>query len=299
MRNALVIMNPIAGARWGARTPARIRKRLKEQEIEAEIIQTAQRGDAETIAREKRKDYDMVVAAGGDGTVNEVASGLLRTDTPLGILPLGTANVFARDLGIPLSLKGASGVLAAGVSRAIDVGLACFPSEGVERIFLCMAGVGLDADAAHAYKGVRGTSSRYHQYVVPILQSIRDFHFPEIRVSIEGSPLLKPATSVIVGNIRTYGGPFRPTPRADPHDGLLDVCAVSVKNTRDLLRCLWGIMGGRHLRYRYVTHVAAREVRLESEDPVRVQLDGDAVGLLPANLSVVPRGLVVIAPKPD
>ncbi|NOZ21842.1 MAG: diacylglycerol kinase family lipid kinase [Planctomycetes bacterium] len=296
MKNALIILNPIAGARRGADLSARLRRMLLEEGVDATITETARRGDAETIAREEHAHYDMVVGAGGDGTVNEVASGLHGTDTPLGILPLGTANVLARELGIPLGMKGACRVLASGVPRAIDVGLALFPSRNTGHPFLSMAGAGLDAAVAHAYKAVRRKSSRYHQYVVPILLSIRDFHFPEIHVSLDGRPLAKPATSVIAGNIRTYGGPFRPTPHAEPDDGLLHVCAVHVRNTRDLLRCLWGTMTGRHIDYPDVTYATAREVRIESGDHVRVQLDGDAVGRLPVQLSILPRGLSVIAP---
>ena len=298
MRNALIIMNPVAGARRAADLPSRVRRMLAEQGVSAEIAETARRGDAEAIARKQRDSYDIVVGAGGDGTVNEVALGLYGGGTPLGILPLGTANVLARELSIPLSVKGACAVLAGGAPRAIDVGLARFPSRDVERTFLSMAGAGLDAAVAHAYKNVRGKSSRYHQYVVPILRSIRDFHFPNIQVIVDGVSITRPATSVIVGNTPTYGGPFRPTPHADPHDGLLDVCLVHVRNTRDMLRCVWGTIGGRHAAYPDVTHVRGGEVRLQSEDPVRVQLDGDAIGRLPVRLSIIPLGLSVIAPNP-
>lgn len=296
MRIALVILNPIAGAYARKDFASFLRVTLAREGIEADIHETRHRGDAESVTRERAKEFDLAIAAGGDGTVNEVASGMAATGVPLGIIPLGTANVLARELAIPCRVKEACRAIAGGRTRQMDVGVARFSADRVRRLFLCMAGAGFDATVADEYKRVRGGSSRYDHYVLPVLRGLWDFDFQAIRVTVDGKPLPKPATTVIAANTRSYGGPFTMAPDARVDDGLLHVCAVLARNHRDLLHCMWGATTGRHITYRDVLYVSGKRISMEAEGAVHFQVDGDAVGYLPTEVSIQPRALCVIAP---
>ena len=296
MKNVLVILNPIAGARKAANLASRLRRLFRGNGMEAEVFETARRGDAEAAVRRRCREFDAVIAAGGDGTINETAAGLYGAAVPLGIIPLGTGNVLAQELGIPLDIEEACRVAARGALRLLDIGVVRWEADGTQRTFLCMVGTGFDAAVAHTYKLVRGTSSRVHRYVPLILKRLCDFEFSPIQVTVDGVAVAESATSVIVGNTRAYGGPFVPTPCASPYDGVLDVCIFFCRNPRDLLHCLWGVHTGKHLEYPTVSYLRGREIRLASKADVHVQVDGDAVGLLPVTIFMVPSRLSLIAP---
>lgn len=264
------------------------------------LLATAAAGHARELAAQAvRNGFRTIIAAGGDGTANEVLNGM--ADAPgglasarLGILPLGTVNVFARELGLPLHPSRAWQILRQGRERRVDVGRAEFTgARGRERrCFLQLAGAGLDSRAIELTEWEVKKKVGPLAYLYAGLKALREAH---PLVTAEASGALA-GEWVAVGNGRFYGGPFPLFPKARLDSGLLEVCAIpKVSLGRApavlagfLFACMAGLSGARR--------GAAAKVELSSPDRVWLQLDGENVGQLPATLTVEHRALRVIAP---
>jgi YegS/Rv2252/BmrU family lipid kinase len=261
---------------------------------------TAAPGEARRLAAQAvREGFGTIVAAGGDGTANEVVNGI--TDVPgglaaarLGLLPLGTVNVFARELGLPRHLDGAVKTLAAGKETTIDLGRVDFGSNGgaQSRCFLQLAGAGVDSRAIELVEWNLKKMVGPLAYVVAGLQAARETQ-PVITVQCE-SPLS--GELVLLGNGRFYGGSFAFFPAADLRDGLLDVCVFPKITWPRAAKLVGGLLTGRVHRWRSALRLQSSQVRLTSPTRVALQLDGENVGELPATLSVLPKALRVIVP---
>ncbi len=283
-----VICNPAAG-RGGRRKLEAATRHLESGGVRIVHRETSRRGDAETLARAAAGQRpDAVVVAGGDGTINEVVNGLAYSGVPLGILPLGTANVFALELGLPRDPLGAAEAVLRGRPRTVDLG------KAGERYFLVMAGVGFDAQVIyHLDLGLKAMLGKL-AYVatgfrVLLAPPRRSF---EVRV---GSETIV-GYGAIIGRGRYYGGSFQATPLARLDRPELDVCVFTRAGTRSVLRYVLGIASGRHLAYPDVVYRKADRLALCSNVPLRVQADGDLVGTLPLDFSVAERALTVLVP---
>ena len=262
MKRILVIFNPAA----------RHAKRLMTRREGVTFAPTQGPGDATRIAAAAR-DYDLVVAAGGDGTINEVVNGL--TGVPLGVLPLGTANVFAKELGLPARLDAAWRVLEVGRTRRIDLGCAEF--AGQTRHFVQLAGVGFDAQA------VRSVDLKLKKIIGPVSYVVAGFKL-----------LRTPGAAVLIGNGRYYGGKVPVFPKARLDDGLLDVCEFERFGWRELCRYLPAILVGKHTGLRGVRYYQTAELHCRLVAPV--ELDGEDAGDAPVKFSVKPGALQVVVP---
>lgn len=257
---------------------------------DAELILTKRAGHAGVEAG--RTGADCVVAVGGDGTVNEIVNGMKDTDAMLAILPMGTANVVARELGISCDPEAIADLIAGEVTRRIDVGV-----TGGKR-FLLGAGAGLDAAIVKAVSDRRGASSSYLKWIWPTISTGFGYAYPEIRVSVDGKVVSETAHYAIVGNCRYSAGLFEATPRAKIDDGLLDVCMLHNLNPVRLAALALQIRGGRFLNRKDVTYVQGREISFApaSDDAAPLQIDGDPAGNLPADFTIDPGALRVVAP---
>ena len=200
---------------------------------DAVIKTTIGPGDAEAQAeRAVEQGYTTIVAAGGDGTINEVVNGIGTAPVALGILPMGTVNVFAMELGIPFNLESAWKVVRAHHVRRLDL------ASANGHLFVQMAGVGLDAQIVQRnkrdIKAVLGPLS----YLLTATRVAAEKP-PRLRVSSEGHPTVE-GSFVLVGNGRFYGGPFALFNEADPQDGLLDICVFKYMNYLHLMRYFRG-----------------------------------------------------------
>jgi YegS/Rv2252/BmrU family lipid kinase len=278
-----IIINPAAR---GAR--ARL-DRLQRLTHGAIIRQTEGPGDAEAHAeRAVEQGYDTVVAAGGDGTINEVVNGLGAAPVALGILPMGTVNVFAMELGIPFDLQAAWKVIRERKVRAIDV------ASANDHLFVQMAGVGLDA--AIVQRVNRGTKRMLGplSYLLTATQVAIEKP-PRLRVLVEDKVVAE-GSFVLVGNGRYYAGPFALFNEADLHDGLLDVCVFPSTNYLALMRYFRGALFGEISRFSDVHYFKARRLVVEANREVPVEADGEFIGHAPVNFSVKHRRLRVLVP---
>ncbi len=284
---ACVIFNPAARGEKARR----FRRQLDAIGATCALKRTTGPNDARRLAAEAvREGHELVVAAGGDGTLNEVLNGI--GDTPdgfarvaLGLLPLGTVNVFARELAIPLSVEKAWNVIQAGRETRIDLPSVEFQANGVKqrRYFAQLAGAGLDARA------IELVSWPLKKRVGPLA-----YVWAGLKALAETLPPIKAASTnrqaagelILIGNGRLYGGNYRLLPHADLRDGLLDVCVFPRAGWWTLMRCALPLLARGKVPNGVVQRFQAESFTLMSESPVPFELDGELVGHLPATFSI-------------
>ncbi len=296
MRGRIVIIaNPVSGSGKGLRLAREVARRLAERGETPEVVETARAGDACRLAG-GCAGAAVVAAVGGDGTVNEVLNGLCPGPA-LAMIPGGTANVLAKELGLPRDADGLARTLAEGREIPWDLGVDA--SRG--RKFLLFASAGYDAHVVHLFHAARKGPVRMRQYLWWGMKSILEFRAPRIGVELDGAALGE-AAWVIVSNVAAYGGPLVFTPRAKADDGSFEVLVQRGRGRFDVVkmfaRAFTGWLSGDELPLPGVSLHRARRVRLSSLDgaPVPLQVDGDPGGHLPADLELVPGGVRVLAP---
>lgn len=294
---ACIIFNPAARGNHARR----FRRHLDQWTQTAELRATTAAGHARAFAAEAvREGFDTLIAAGGDGTCHEVLNGI--GDVPegfarvrLGVLPLGTVNVFARELNLPLRVEAAWGLMQSGGETRVDVGRVEFgpPAQRQTRYFLQMAGAGLDARA------IELVSWRCKQWTGPLAYvwaGLRALAERPASIRLGGSYPAMPAGLVLVGNGRFYGGPFRVFPEADLRDGLLDVCMFPRVNWFTALGCGLSLLAIRRLPESAVVRVRATEFELSAPARVPLEADGELIGQLPARFTMLRQAVRVLAP---
>lgn len=293
---ARIIANPMSG---GLHSDAALRELadtarwLTTNGLPTELRLTRRPGHATELAREAAVGgMEMVIAAGGDGTVNDVIQALAGYRTALGVLPMGTVNVWAREMGIGLSAVEAREVLLHGVRRRVDLGRAG------QRYFLMMAGIGFDAEVARRVEHgrLKRVGLKLLEYLTTVGILSLTHQSDTIRIAIGAHRRQTDVLMVIIGNTRLYAGALTFTQRAVADDGLLDVVVIGsgglLHRVNVLGRAFLRLPAtGPHVRYQRVV-----SVRLESRSPVSVQVDGEVIGYLPMTFSVAPRALSVIVP---
>lgn len=286
MNKTLVILNPAANSQRAKRQRARVETIARNSVICA----TSCSGEAEGLARRAVLDgFEKIVAAGGDGTIHEVVNGLAGTDAVLGLLPMGTMNVFATELGLPANdLSLCWDIIERGKTRLIDL-----PSAN-GRHFAQLAGVGLDAQV------VKETSSALKRSLGPLsylIQAAQIAARVPPRLSIESeNASIEEGSFVLVGNGRLYGGPFPFFKQALLDDGLLDVVAFKRLGYLEIIKYLQDVIFSSEIRTPEVEYFQTRQLRVTSDQAVPVELDGELVGNCPVEFRVQKHSLRVLAP---
>jgi YegS/Rv2252/BmrU family lipid kinase len=295
-RRLRIIANPVSGRGKGLRLAREVVERLRARGADPELVETKSAGDAKRLAAEA-DGAAAVAGVGGDGTVNEVLNGI-RDGAAVGMIPSGTANVLAKELGLPRDADGLARVLAEGREVSWDVGVDAVGG----RKFLLFASAGYDAHVVHVFHAARAGPIQMWQYLLWGLKSILDYRPPRIRVELDGVALPGEAAWVVVSNVASYGGPLVFTPRAKPSDGRFEVLVQRGGRLRDVVRMFWralvGSLTGIDLALGGVTFHSATRVTLASIDgaPVPVQMDGDPAGYLPADYAVRPSAAKLLGP---
>ena len=294
-----IIFNPVAGARKQKKLAEAVRV-FKAQGISPIIRETQKRGDACNFAKEEvGRGSEIIVAAGGDGTINEVANGLAGTGARLGILPMGLANVLALEMSIPEEPDSAVNVIVRGVPQLINPGYVKLSGSGIDkeikRYFLLMAGIGFDGGVMHDIR--RSQVERWGKtaYVTAGMLAIARYTGHLFTIRMDGRKEIN-AYSAVVGKSRFYGGGFMVTPRASLKDEYLDVCAFTGKGAVSMLKQAFAILIGSHPCKDGAYYEKALELEIASEDTVYVQVDGDFLGSLPARLGVHNGALTIMVP---
>lgn len=292
-----IIANPYSGALQvpGAMEDLQaVLARLGDAGLPAELCLSERPGHATELAREAvRAGMEIVVAAGGDGTINDVIQALAGHATALGVIPLGTVNVWAREVGIPMDPWLAADVLVRGARRRVDLGRAG------ARYFLMMAGIGFDAEVARRVEA--GHLKRLGLKMLGFVLAAGALALTErparIQIRREGQRRATSALMIIIGNTRLYGGALTFTPQAVADDNWLDVAIVGGGGLLYRMGVLLRALLRRPVRGPRVRYTRVRSIRVESEPPLTVQVDGEVVGKLPMTFGIEAQALTVVVPR--
>ena len=288
----IIVFNPAAGARRRRRLFAAL-DLMRGLGMRPEVAETSHRGHAVEIARTAARDgAGTIVAAGGDGTIAEVAAGLSGSDSALGVLPLGTANVLPLELGLPRSPARAAEVLAMGRTALLHPGMARY-ADGRELLFMQMFGAGFDASVVHHLPGGLKRAIGKGAYVLQTMREMRRYPFPMLRAVLDGRP--EEAASVIVTKGRLYAGRFLLAPGADPREEGFHVALFRDAGVVAAMRYGAALPLGLLPRLRGVELLRAGRVRLTGAG-VPAQADGDAAGALPVEIGPAPRPMRIVVP---
>ena len=294
--HSLLIVNPAAGSG----KPLGLLEHLKHTlaPVVGAVVVTQGAGEAERAAHSaKENGFEAVLVAGGDGTINEAVNGLLTAgeiSLPLGLIPMGTQNVLAHELGLPASdLEATLAMLQAGRLRQIDVGLAG------SRYFVLMAGFGFDAqvvqEVLRPVKALLGPAA----YAFATVGALATYRSTAIRLRLDGEEVRSEAFLVVVANAASYAyRQIKLTPFAALDDGWLDICVFERAPTDRVgfASQMLAVLAHRHLRDPRVRYYRGKQLILESDPPIQGQVDGDTFGMTPLTISIVPCALSVFVP---
>jgi diacylglycerol kinase (ATP) len=286
----IVILNPTAGS------PEHIRswqERIESLAGDCPVRVTSHTGEAEALARHAVEEgFTRIVAAGGDGTVNQVANGLAGSNATLGVLPMGSVNVFAMELGLPLyNLQRCWNIIEDTNVRLVDL-----PGAN-GKCFVQLAGVGLDAQV------VKETSLAFKRSFGPLSYLISAAQIaarqpPKLFIESENTSV-EEGSFVLVGNGRLYGGPFPFFKHASIDDGLFDVVVFKRLGYLEIIKYLQDVVFSSDINVPEIEYFQTRQLRITSEQDVPVELDGELSGTCPVDFRIRERELRVLAPRPS
>jgi YegS/Rv2252/BmrU family lipid kinase len=285
----LVLVNPSAGGGRARQVLPQLEGALRARNLDYRLLLTTSLEHGCEEARKAAAAGEIPVVMSGDGLIGQIGGVLAGGDVPMGVIPGGRGNDLARVLGIPAEIPGAVDLLAAGPTRAIDVG------EVNDRRFLGVASCGFDSEAnriANQARFVKGNLV----YLYAALRALAAWKPARFELALDGEPRSFSGYSVAAANSKAFGGGMFIAPDAELDDGKLDVVWVSDVAKLRYLANLPKVFKGRHVENEEVTVLRAAEVSISADRPFAVYADGDPLADLPATIRVLPRALNVIAP---
>ena len=306
IKDALLIYNPASGRRRHRRF-AEIEQAVRvlhDAGIRTELAPTTSRGAANGIAMQAvEQRRGMVIACGGDGTVNEVVNGLAGSHLPLALLPAGTANILAKELRIPWDIPRAARLIAGGTVRRIALGVALSP-EGKHtqevprggRFFVSVAGAGPDGAIVNGVGDTLKKRTGQLAYWAEGFRQLVRYSFPEIRVRSAGEERV--ASIIVIGRTAHYGGPFKITTGASLFEDSFEMLTNSARSRLRYVSCLPALLMGKLRTMKGIAAWKATEVICEpaGSTPVFAQADGEAIGALPLAFRICPDALSIVTP---
>lgn len=299
------IVNPKSGPTTFQKQVEKAANYLLKLEHQVTLVETQGRGDAIELAGQAAQEgFDIAVAVGGDGTVNEVCNGLVNTETALAVLPAGTANVYAADVKIPIwhplkpdaVLKGAD-IIANGQQRRIDLGRVRL-EDGTSRYFLMWCGIGLDAAISQARisvnKNVRPLS--YAAWLLSSVMVTYDFIGTRATIVTDDLVLRERILMTVVSNGQLYGRMWRLAPEAKMDDGLLDVGVLAGQRWPEVIKHFIGVTFQQHMKAPNFYLRRTKHLALSTRDALPVHVDAETVGTTPVEVEVAPLALKIIVP---
>ena len=287
----IILLNPYAGrgkARFVLREALEV---VRREGIEIDVQESRDAQHLLALARQAAAEKpDAIVSLGGDGTHHYVLNGIVGSEIPLGIIPCGSGNDFAKGLGIPTRARAAAEALLAGNTRRIDL------ARVGNTFYGCIAGAGFDSVVTrYANERVRRLRGSW-AYAWSILRCLKSYRPEPLKITSEAQEFSGEVIFAVVGNNVSYGGGIHLTPRAKLDDGLLDVCIVPHLGKFELLRWVPSAYRGEHLRHPRIIYFQARKVSLSTTSRLELFGDGEFMQELPATIEIVPLVLPVIVP---
>lgn len=292
IKSILVIINPISGYARSRELPLALWRRLRREGFDIHVHLTTGPGDAYAFTAAHVRQFDLALVAGGDGTVRDVVSAAAAAGVRTTILPTGTENVFAKEMGINADLDRIVRTVRDGTTIALDLG------SINNRPFLMLSGVGFDAEVLLNLNAFRTGNITHLTYFWPIWRTFWEYAFHPVTVEADGEVVVEDCPALVfVSNIRRYAVGLRICDRADYQDGLLDVCIYRCDHQFPLLAHAWRTAWRRHLARNNVIYRQAKRITVTSAFPVPYQTDGDPAGRLPAEYAVLPGAVKLLVPN--
>lgn len=291
-RQTLVIVNPVAHNLPSPRRLDEAAAWLRAAGWQAEWRETAARGDATEMARAAaERRLPLVIACGGDGTLNETVNGLAGSETALAQIRAGTVNLWGREIGIPRKPADAVRTAIEGERRRVDLGRAG------DRYFMLLVSYGLDGAitrrASMRLKDHFGATA----YALAAIREWLRYRSSRLRLRLDGDELEAEVLQLTAGNTRNYAGLTQITTEAVADDGLLDICVYQGKGTLDILLHVTRTLLRRHRKSKKVVYRQVRRLEISSNEPLPVQIDGEELDGSPSMVEVVPDALWVVVPN--
>ena len=289
-RRALLVVNPISGTRSKDGIEGEIRSKLAKGGITFDVVRTTAGGDAFRFASEAAEQgYGIVLVAGGDGTINEVASALRGTETPLGIIPLGSGNGLGRTLGIPQDVQRAAEIIAGGKVLDCDYGMVN------DLPFFCTCGLGFDALVAARFAGMKRRG--YISYLRSTLAEYLSYNPEPYGISIDGKVITEKALLVAVCNTSQYGNNVYIAPDATVTDGMLDITILHAGSPFSTALTGVGLLTGIVGKSRFVDTFRVKSATISRLSDGPVQIDGEPLSMGKVlDLNCVSSGLKIFVP---
>lgn len=290
MVNILFIINPIAGGGKAKALIPLIENTMNKNNRQFKIQITKRPKQATEISQENLDKYDVLVAVGGDGTVNEVAKGMINKGRGiLGIIPGGTGNDMARSLGIPMKAEEALEDILKENKKDIDIG------KVNSYNFLNISSVGFDAEVVINNEKIKKKIKSRISYAISVVYTLLNFKSKTINIEIDGKESRENILLLAVGNGKYYGGGMKILPMAKVDDQYLDICVISNISKLLLLYLFPTIFRGNHIRYKkYVKIYRAKTVKIIAEEEFFLNIDGEVIKTKKANFSLEEKKLTVI-----
>lgn len=290
----LIIANPKSGNGAAHKVLPRLKDFFERNYAELDVYITKKQGDAIDIAKKAAKSgkYDVIVASGGDGTVNEVVNGIMLSGRSkkqmFGIIPLGTENVLAQETHIPFDSFKAAQLIINRKTMKMDIGLAG------KRYFVLMAGIGFDAHVSTKVQPLLKKLIGSAAYPIAAWNELFKYRHSDITVMMDDGKKVK-GSFVVIGNTKLYGAKLKITPHADIHDGLLDVCVFKGKDLLSFMRYALGTITKQHLRFSDIEYHHAKNISISSKPKVLCHVDCELIGYTPLKVKIVPKAINLIS----
>jgi diacylglycerol kinase (ATP) len=296
-RNVVLIVNPIAGGGRGRKALDQALPVFRELGVDPVVCVTASGSEVTGVTRQAVADgADLIVAVGGDGHLAAVGEGLVGTDSPLGILPAGSANDYARIIGMPHhNLRAAVEAILSGQPRTVDA--LSVTNASTNRIFLNVLGTGFDAVVAHTAGRIPFLRSG-GRYILAIVRELPRYRATSLEFTVDGSRHTINAMMIAIANGHSYGGGMRIAPNAALDDGKLDICIVGEVSKLQFMRAFPRVFKGTHVTHPAVTMMRGVDIEIDADQQLPLVGDGELVRGLPARVRVVPNALSVVFPSP-
>lgn len=285
------IVNPAAGAGKKLSFLPEIQLFCRKNNLDFEIVLTKQPKEAINLAKKAAKKFEVVVAVGGDGTVNEVANGLVGSQAVLGILPIGSGNDFSKQVGYKKGLKKDLEILLEGRTKSVDVG-----RVNDQYYFINGLGVGFDGEVATRVRSFMRFSKGFLAYLLAVLRTLATYKFHRVKIILDNDQVIEREILLVATcNGTTYGGGFNVAPSARIDDGIFTICLIDKLGRFYALRSIPKIMKGTHLKLPEVHMYTSKHVIIESESDLYAQVDGEilplakkfVVKILPGQIKVI------------
>ena len=293
IHSAAIVANPIAGQGKGRATAERVRQSLELAEIQSTVI-----FDLPTVNRDELASAEAIVAIGGDGTLRAVAGRFLDaldTIPPLLPVPMGTANLMGRHLGIDWRAADLGERIVQSLKRGKISMLDAAEVNG--QLFLLMASVGVDAQVIHEMDHLRRGPINYVSYVLPAALAITNYRYNALEVIVDEEEIFSSAPAMaMVANISEHGVGFPLAPDARPDDGMLDIVVIPVHSPVDAMQKFLHAAAGEHLLIEGVVYTRGKRIEIRSEKAAPIQIDGDSAGYTPAVINLLPVRVPFVAP---